>query len=72
MKTFGHSRLSTAIFMILLVLLLYSLYIVLGGDTSFVGNLRSASGSGNLLEPITNSLRALGQSLTNVFTNLLP
>lgn len=72
MKTLGHNRLSTVIFVTLLVLLLYSLYIVLGGDTSFIGKLRGASGRGNLLEPITNSLRALGQSLTNVFTNILP
>ena len=66
------SRLSTIIFVALLVLLFYSLYVVLGGDMSFLRNLRSGSGTGNLLEPITNSLRALGQSLTDVFTSILP
>jgi hypothetical protein len=66
-----HSRLSTVIFVALLVLLSYSLYIVLGGDMSFIRNLRT-SGTGNLLEPITNSLHALGQSLTDAFTSILP
>jgi hypothetical protein len=67
-----HSRLSTAIFVALLVLLLYSLYAVLGGDTSFLRNLRGDSGTGNLLEPITNGLSALGRGLTDVFTSILP
>ena len=66
-----HSRLSTVIFVGLLVLLSYSLYVVLGGDMSFLRNLRGASGTGNILEPITNGLRALGQSLTEAFTSIL-
>jgi hypothetical protein len=67
-----QSRLSTVIFAALLVLLLYSLYVVLGGDRSFLGNLRNPSGTGNLLEPFTSGLRALGQSLTDVFTSIMP
>jgi hypothetical protein len=67
-----QSRLSTVIFVALLVLLLYSLYVVLGGDITFLRNLRNASGTGNLLEPITNGLHALGQSLIDVFTSILP
>ena len=67
-----QSRLSTLIFVALLILLLYSLYIVLGGDVSFLGNLRNTSGTGNLLEPITNGLRALGQSLTEAFASMMP
>ena len=65
-----QSRLSTVIFVAMLVLLSYSLYIVLGGDISFFGNLRS--NSGNLLEPITNGLHALGKSLTDVYTSIMP
>jgi hypothetical protein len=67
-----QSRLSTVIFAALLVLLLYSLYVVLGGDMSFWRNLRNPAGTSNLLEPFTSGLRALGQSLTDVFTNMMP
>jgi hypothetical protein len=67
-----NSRLSNVIFVALLALLLYALYVVLGGDISFLRNLRSGSGTGNLLEPITNGLSALGRGLTDVFTSILP
>jgi len=67
-----NSRLSTVIFVALLALLLYALYVVLGGDISFLRNLRSGSGTGNLLEPITNGLSALGRGLTDVFTSIVP
>ena len=66
-----NSRLSTVIFVVLLALLLYALYVVLGGDISFLRNLRG-SGTGNLLEPITNGLSALGRGITDVFTSILP
>ena len=67
-----HSRTSTVIFVALLALLFYALFIVLGGDMSFIRNLRNASGTGNLFEPITNGLSALGRGLTDVFTSILP
>jgi len=67
-----QSRLSTVIFVALLVVLSYSLYIILGGDSSFLRNLTSTTGTGNLLEPITDGLRSLGQGLTDVFTSILP
>lgn len=66
------SRLSGVIFVALLMFLLYALYVVLGGDFSFMRGLRGGSGTGNLLEPITNGLSALGRGLTDVFTSILP
>lgn len=39
---------------------------------SFLGSLRNPLGTSNLLEPFTSGLRALGQSLTEAFANMMP
>lgn len=67
-----ESRLSSIIFVALIALLLFALYVVLGGDLSFLDRLRRAPGAGNLLAPFTDGLRALGQGLSNAFSRVLP
>lgn len=68
-KLMKESRVSTFIFLALLVLLLYSLYIVLGGSASTVIPAIS-SGAGNPLEGIANSLRSLGDGIVKAISGL--
>ena len=65
-----ESRVSTFIFLALLVLLLYSLYIVLGGNASTLIPGSIGSGAGNPLEGIANSLRALGDGIVKAISGL--
>jgi len=65
-----ESRVSAIIFLALLVLLLYSLYVVLGGNGSALIPASIGSGAGNPLEAITNSLRALGDGISKAFSGL--
>ncbi len=69
-KTMRESRVSTFFFLALLVLLIYSLYVVLGGNGSTLIPASIGSGAGNPLEVVANSLRALGDGIVKAFSGL--
>lgn len=69
-KPMRESRVSTFIFLALLVLLVYALYVVLGGNGSGLIPANIGSGAGNPFEMIANSLRGLGDGIVKAFSGL--
>lgn len=60
----------TILFLVLLaVVLIYVIYNLLGGDWAALTR-QTGSGSENPLQSVVNSLRALGEGLTNIFANM--
>ena len=64
-------RLSTAILVLLVAVLLYLLYTVTGGDWSAWIYTVSEGGTASPLETVTNSLSSLGKAIGDVFSSAL-
>ena len=61
---------SNLLLVILLVGLVYVIYTLLGGDLSTLTRIGSSSGEGPVAQ-VMNSLRAMGESISNSFSNML-
>jgi len=71
MKGRTGSRLSIPFLLVILMILIVTLYRILGGDGFTIPRLPGSSGDGGFIGQVTGSLRALGDSLAKVFSNIL-
>ncbi|MCK4975642.1 MAG: hypothetical protein KAS36_01770 [Anaerolineales bacterium] len=62
---------SDILLVVLLVGLVYVVYTLLGGDLSSALTRLSNSGGAGPVEQVTGSMRALGESIGNAFSNML-
>jgi hypothetical protein len=71
MKDRAGSRSYIPFLLVILVVLIIVLYRILGSDGLGLPRLPGSSGEGGLIDQITGSLRALGDSLAKAFSNIL-
>ena len=61
----------TLVSILLILILVYALYIILGNDWDILSRLTEEAGGGSFVEKIVISLRGFGNGIRNTFTGIM-